>query len=55
MFLTLNKKKLKELSQSKISNSFTRQINGGGGTTIERPSKTSHARCVVEGAEQVTV
>ena len=53
MFLTLNKKKLKELSQRKIPNSFTRQINGGGDTT-EQPSKTSNARCLVEVAERVS-
>jgi hypothetical protein len=52
MFLTLNKKKLKELSQRKIPNSFTRQVNGGGDTS-EMPSKTSNARCLIEVAERV--
>lgn len=53
MFLTLNKKKLKELSQRKIPSSFTRQVNGGGDTS-EMPSKTTNTRCVVEVAEKIT-
>lgn len=47
MFLTLNKKKLKELSNSKLINSDTRKIQGGADTT-DCPSKTSYARCEVE-------
>ena len=52
MFLTLNKKKLKELSNSKLINSQTHQIKGGADTT-ERPSKTSYARCAVDVVEKV--
>ena len=52
MFLTLNKKKLKELSNTKVISSDTRQVKGGGDTT-ERPSKTSITRCVVEEVEKV--
>ncbi|WP_404396533.1 hypothetical protein [Pseudoalteromonas phenolica] len=52
MFLTLNKKKLKELSNSKVISSDTRLVRGGGDTT-ERPSKTSYARCVVEEVEKL--
>ena len=53
MFLTLNKKKLKELSNSRIHNSVTFAVKGAGDTTL-LPSKTSITRCVVEIAEKNT-
>ncbi|WP_171043908.1 hypothetical protein [Pseudoalteromonas phenolica] len=54
MFLNLNKKKLKELSSSELVKSFTDKINGGNGTPTDTPSRTSNARCVVEGAEKAS-
>ena len=55
MFLNLKKKKLKQLSTSVLGKSFTGKINGGTNENpTDTPSRTSHARCVVEGAEQVS-
>lgn len=52
MFLAINKKKLKELSNSKLTFSQTAAINGGelakSNQETLRPSKTSGFRCVAE-------
>lgn len=52
MFLNLNKKKLKELSKTSLTNSETYQVKGGA--TTDAPSKTSHARCEIKEVERVT-
>ncbi|ALO44549.1 hypothetical protein D9981_02795 [Pseudoalteromonas phenolica O-BC30] len=50
MFLSLNKKKLKELSSNKLSHSQTIYIAGATGTDDPSlPSKTTGFKCVVEG------
>lgn len=54
MFLNLNKKKLKELSNSKLSNLNTNQIRGGNCSNTDAPSRTSHTRCEIEVAEKIT-
>ncbi|WP_171037343.1 hypothetical protein [Pseudoalteromonas phenolica] len=54
MFLNLKKKKLKQLSTSVLAKSFTGKINGGNENPTDTPSRTSHSRCVVEGAEPVS-
>ena len=55
MFLNLKIKKLKVLSKSVIGKSFTGKINGGTNENpTDIPSRTSHARCFVEGAEKVS-
>jgi len=53
MLLAINKKKLKELSNSNLTLSSTRLINGGNArTSNDCPSKTTHAPCFVEVARK---
>lgn len=55
MFLSLNKKNLKELSNSKITLSLTYEVKGGGSgsdTGTDKPSKTQ-TRCVPELVQKV--
>lgn len=56
MLLAVNKKKLKELSQSKLSFSQTNQVKGGAynNTTTDVPSRTvTLARCAVAEGQQL--
>jgi len=54
MFLNLNKKKLKELSNSKLPQSETYNVKGGTGTVnTDKPSITSHSPCYVDKAIKV--
>lgn len=54
MFLAINKKKLKELSNSKLTLSSTKKINGGATTPTDKPSKTvTLARCAVAEGQQL--
>lgn len=58
MFLSINKKKLKELSNSQITLSATFQVKGAGNTddtNTSRPSKTvTLARCAVVNRQNVS-
>ena len=52
MFLAINKKKLKELSNTKLTFSETAFINGGQttdtGNDTQVPSNTTGFKCVIE-------
>lgn len=54
MFLAINKKKLKELSNSKLSLCNTKHVNGGTPTATDKPSKTvTNAKCAVAVGQQL--